>query len=112
LIFVSSVVALSGNAGQSNYSASKAGLGGLGRSLAREVGNRGITVNCVAPGFIETDMTKEIPNDVKSKLASQIPLGKFGNPSDVANAVVFLASNEASYITGNTLNVNGGMYMY
>ena len=111
LIFITSVVGLTGNSGQTNYSASKAGLGGFSRSLAREVANRGITVNCVAPGFIETDMTNKLPDDVKNKLASQIPNGKFGKPSDVADAVGFLASNEASYITGNTLNVNGGMYM-
>ncbi len=112
LIFITSVVGLSGNPGQTNYSASKAGLGGFSRSLAREVANRGITVNCVAPGFIETDMTNNLPDDVKNKLATQIPIGKFGKPSDVADAVGFLASNEASYITGDTLNVNGGMFMY
>ncbi len=111
IINITSVVGLSGNPGQTNYSATKAGLIGFSRSLAREVGSRGITVNAVAPGFIETDMTDELPDDIKDKLLKQIVLGRLGQAVEVANAVAFLASNDAEYITGQTLSVNGGMYM-
>ena len=111
IINVSSVVASSGNAGQTNYAASKAAIEGFSRSLAREIGSRGITVNCVAPGFIDTDMTHDLPEDVKNKLLGQIPLGRLGNPEEIASAVAYLASPAASYITGETINVNGGMVM-
>ena len=111
IIFITSVVAGLGNLGQVNYSASKAGIEGLSKSLAREVSSRDITVNCVAPGFIETEMTKMLPDDVKLRLAENIPMKKFGKPEDVANAVRFLASEQAGYITGTVLNVNGGMLM-
>ena len=111
VIFISSVVGLTGNVGQSNYAATKAGLSGLCKSLAREVGNRGITVNCVAPGDIETDMTKKVGQEIKDALYNSIPMRKFGCPDDIAYATLFLSSDQASYITGNTLNVNGGMFM-
>jgi 3-oxoacyl-[acyl-carrier protein] reductase len=111
IIAVSSVVGQTGNAGQSNYAASKAGLVGLVKSLAREVASRGITVNAIAPGMIETDMTRAITEKAHTEWASQIPLGRAGTPDDVAAAACFLASDEASYITGHVLAVNGGIYM-
>ncbi len=111
IINISSVVGSSGNAGQINYSAAKAGIGGMTRSLAREIGSRGITVNCVAPGFIDTDMTRALPQAQREALLQQIPLGRLGTPEEVAAAVAFLASPQAAYITGVTLHVNGGMYM-
>lgn len=111
IINITSVVGSLGNAGQMNYAASKAGVEGMSRALARETGSRGITVNCVAPGFIDTDMTKSLSEDQISGLISQVPLGRFGTPEDVAAAVVFLASPQGAYITGTTLHVNGGMYM-
>lgn len=111
IINISSVVASMGNAGQANYCASKAGMEGFTRSLAREIGSRNITVNCVAPGFIQTDMTHELPDDVKQTLIKQVPLARLGAPEEIANAVCFLASDKAAYITGETLHVNGGMYM-
>ena len=109
IINISSVVGIMGNAGQTNYSATKAALIGFTKSLAKEVGSRGVTVNAVAPGFIDTPMTQSLPEDVKEAYKKQIPLGRFGTPDDVANAVLFLASEEASYITGEVINVNGGM---
>jgi 3-oxoacyl-[acyl-carrier protein] reductase len=111
IISISSVVGQSGNAGQANYAASKAGLIGFSKALAREVASRGITVNVVAPGLIETDMTKALTEQAQGGWAAQIPLGRAGTPADVAAAVCFLASDEASYITGHVLAVNGGMYM-
>ena len=111
IISVTSVVGSMGNPGQANYAAAKAGVAGMSRALARELGSRNITVNCVAPGFIATDMTAVLPQEQKAALAAQIPLGKLGDPSDIAHAVAFLASNEAGYITGQELAVNGGMYM-
>ena len=111
IINISSVVGHTGNAGQTNYTAAKAGISGFTKSLAQEIGSRGITVNCVAPGFIDTDMTKSLPEDYKKQLLSKIPLGKLGCPNDIANAVAFLASDNASYITGETLHINGGMLM-
>jgi 3-oxoacyl-[acyl-carrier protein] reductase len=111
IISITSVVGSSGNAGQINYAAAKAGIAGLTRSLAREIGSRGITVNCVAPGFIDTDMTRTLTEAQREALLKQIPLGRLGNPEDVAAVVVFLASPQAAYITGTTLHVNGGMYM-
>lgn len=111
IISVSSVVALTGSPGQTNYSAAKAGIIGFSKSLAREVGSRGITVNVVAPGFVETDMTRELPEEQRSYLLNQVPLRRVGEAADVAAAVAFLASAEAGYITGETLHVNGGMYM-
>ena len=110
VISITSVVGAMGNAGQSNYAAAKAGMIGFTKSLAREVGVRGITVNAVAPGFIETDMTSNLPDEQKEALASQIPMGRLGTPDEVANAVLFLAGDSGSYITGQTLHVNGGMY--
>ena len=111
IINITSVVGASGNAGQVNYSAAKAGIAGFTRSLGREIGSRGITVNCVAPGFIDTDMTQALPEASRAALLGQIPLGRLGRPEDIAAAVVFLASPGAAYITGATLHVNGGMYM-
>lgn len=111
IINIASVVGLTGNPGQTNYAAAKAGIMGFSKSLAREIGSRNITVNVVAPGFIDTDMTRELPEEQRQALISQIPLNKLGDPQDIANAVAFLASPEAAYITGETINVNGGMYM-
>ncbi len=111
IINISSVVGHSGNAGQTNYSAAKAGMTGFTKSLAQEVGSRGITVNCVAPGFIDTDMTRELPEEQRNRLLQQIPLGRLGQVDDIAAAVAFLASPTAGYISGETLHVNGGMYM-
>ncbi|MCU7936333.1 MAG: 3-oxoacyl-ACP reductase FabG [Candidatus Thiodiazotropha sp. (ex Dulcina madagascariensis)] len=111
IINISSVVGVMGNAGQTNYAAAKAGIHGFTRSLAREVGSRGITVNSVAPGFIETDMTKELPEAQRKSLEAAIPLQKMGQPEDIASAVLFLAGESGRYITGETLHVNGGMYM-
>jgi 3-oxoacyl-[acyl-carrier protein] reductase len=111
IINISSVVGLIGNPGQANYCAAKAGIGGFTRSLAREVASRGITVNVVAPGFVETDMTKALPEAQRQALAAQIPLGRLGAPADIAAAVCFLAGPGAAWITGETLGVNGGMHM-
>jgi 3-oxoacyl-[acyl-carrier protein] reductase len=111
IINITSVVGATGNAGQSNYAAAKAGLVGFSKSLAREVGSRNITVNCVAPGFIDTDMTRALTDEQRSTLLGQIPLGRLGAPDDVAAAVLYLASEGAGYVTGSTLHVNGGMYM-
>ena len=111
IINITSVVGASGNAGQANYAASKAGVAGMTRSLARELGSRGITVNCVAPGFIDTDMTKALSEAQTSALMAQIPVGRLGQTSDIAHAVAFLASPQAGYITGTELHVNGGMFM-
>jgi 3-oxoacyl-[acyl-carrier protein] reductase len=111
IINITSVVGASGNPGQANYCASKAGVAGMTRSLARELGSRNITVNCVAPGFIATDMTEVLPEAQKDALMAQIPLGRLGAPEDIAEAVAFLASSRAGYITGSELHVNGGMFM-
>ena len=111
IINITSVVASSGNPGQMNYAAAKAGVEGMGRALAREIGSRNITVNSVAPGFIDTDMTKALGEEQHAALLTQIPLGRLGKPEDIAAAVAFLASPQAAYITGTTLHVNGGMYM-
>jgi 3-oxoacyl-[acyl-carrier protein] reductase len=111
IINISSVVGATGNPGQTNYAASKAGLVGFSKSLAREIGSRNITVNTVAPGFIDTDMTRELPEEQRVALTSQIPLGRLGSADEVAAAVVFLASPAAAYITGETIHVNGGMFM-
>ncbi len=111
IINISSVAGLTGNAGQANYAASKAGLLGLTKSLARELASRNITVNAVAPGFITTDMTEILSEDVKKGVVQNVPLGRFGKPEDIAAAVAFLASPEAAYITGQTLTVDGGMVM-
>jgi 3-oxoacyl-[acyl-carrier protein] reductase len=111
IITISSVIGATGNAGQANYAATKAGVIGFTKSLAREVGSRGITVNTVAPGFIDTDMTRALPEEQRDKLLEQIPLARLGDVRDIAYAVAFLASEEAGYITGETLHVNGGMYM-
>ncbi len=111
IISIASVVGVTGNAGQSNYAAAKAGVIGFSKSLAREVGSRGITVNVVAPGFIDTDMTRGLPEAQRDALKAQIPLGRLGDPDDIAKAVAFLASPGAAYISGETLHVNGGMYM-
>ena len=111
IINISSVVGLMGNAGQANYAASKAGLIGMTKSVAREFASRGITANCIAPGYVETEMTNKLTDKVKSSLNEQIPLGRIGNVEDIAYAVAFLASDEASYITGQTLAVDGGMVM-
>lgn len=111
IINIASVVGFIGNAGQVNYVAAKAGMVGFSKALAREVGSRNITVNCVAPGFIETDMTKALSSEQVSKLVGSVPLGRLGQPADIAEAVLFLASPRAAYITGNTIHVNGGMHM-
>ena len=111
IISIASVVGATGNAGQTNYTAAKAGMVGFTKSLAREVGSRGITVNAVAPGFIDTDMTKALPDAQKEALKRQIPLGRLGQPEEIAAAVAFLASPAAAYISGETIHVNGGMYM-
>ncbi|MDR0224813.1 MAG: 3-oxoacyl-ACP reductase FabG [Burkholderiaceae bacterium] len=111
IISITSVVGASGNPGQANYAAAKAGVAGMTRALARELGSRGITVNCVAPGFIATDMTAELPEEQRNALKAQIALGDLGQPSDIAHAVAYLASKGAGYVTGQELHVNGGMYM-
>jgi 3-oxoacyl-[acyl-carrier protein] reductase len=111
IISITSVVGASGNAGQANYAAAKAGVAGMTRALARELGSRNITVNCVAPGFIATDMTDSLPEAQKAALMAQIPLGRLGTPQEIAATVAFLASSEAGYITGAELHVNGGMFM-
>ena len=111
IINITSVVGASGNAGQVNYAAAKAGVAGMTRALARELGSRNITVNCVAPGFIDTDMTAKLPSEQHKALLGQIPLGHLGQPSDIAHAVAYLASPQAAYVTGQELHVNGGMFM-
>lgn len=111
IINITSVVASSGNPGQMNYAAAKAGVEGMSRALAREIGSRNITVNCIAPGFIDTDMTKSLGEEQHAALLGQIPLGRLGAPEDIAHAVAFLAGPQAAYITGSTMHVNGGMYM-
>jgi 3-oxoacyl-[acyl-carrier protein] reductase len=111
IINIGSVVGAMGNGGQANYAASKAGLEGFGRALAREVGSRAITVNAVAPGFIDTDMTRELSEAQREAMLSQIPLGRLGQPEEIARVVAFLASDGAAYVTGATIPVNGGMYM-
>lgn len=111
IVNVTSVIAMTGNPGQSNYAAAKAGIIGFTKSLAREVGSRGITVNAVAPGFIDTDMTRALPEQQRTALVQSIPLNRLGDVQDIANAVAFLVSKEAAYITGETLHVNGGMFM-
>lgn len=111
IINVTSVVGVTGNSGQANYAAAKAGIIGFTKSVAQEIGSRGITVNAVAPGFIDTDMTQALPDVVKDELLKRIPMKKLGQPQDIAHAVTFLASDEAAYMTGQTLHVNGGMYM-
>jgi 3-oxoacyl-[acyl-carrier protein] reductase len=111
IINIASVVGQAGAAGQANYAASKGGMIAMTKSLAQEMGSRGITVNAIAPGYIETDMTRVLPDDVKSRILAQVPLARIGQPEDIANAVKFLACEESSYITGHVLAVNGGMYM-
>ncbi len=111
IVFISSVVGQTGNPGQANYAAAKAGLLGLTKALAREVGSRGITVNAIAPGYIETDMTAALNDDQREKLLSSVPLGRMGSSEDVASGVVYLASEGAGYVTGHVLNINGGMYL-
>lgn len=111
IVNITSVVAGMGNPGQANYCASKAGIEGFSRSLAKEISGRGVTINCVAPGFIETDMTEELPDATKASMLANVPMARLGQPEEVAGAVRFLVSNDASYITGETLHVNGGMYM-
>ncbi|MGD9303888.1 MAG: 3-oxoacyl-ACP reductase FabG, partial [Desulfobacterales bacterium] len=111
IINLASVVGVIGNPGQANYVASKAGMIGLTKTVAKEIASRGITVNAVAPGFIETDMTAVLSDDVKEAMLSQIPLGKAGTPEDIADAILFLASDQAAYITGQVIHVSGGMYM-
>jgi 3-oxoacyl-[acyl-carrier protein] reductase len=111
IINITSVVGASGNPGQANYAAAKAGVAGMTRALARELGSRSITVNCIAPGFIATDMTASLPADQQAALLNQIPMGHLGTPADIAHAVAYLASPQAGYVTGQELHVNGGMYM-
>ena len=111
LVNISSVTGAMGNPGQANYAAAKSGMVGFAKSLAREVGSRNITVNTVAPGFIDTDMTRELSEEQREALLGNIPLGRLGSPDEIAKAVLFLASDDASYITGETLHVNGGMFM-
>lgn len=111
IINISSVIAFSGNAGQANYAAAKAGIIGFTKSLAQEVATRGVTVNAIAPGFIETDMTKSLPENIKNQILERIPMKRFGSAEEIAKAVMFLTSNDASYITGNTIHINGGMLM-
>ena len=111
IINITSVVGASGNAGQTNYAASKAGVAGMTRALARELGSRHITVNCIAPGFIDTDMTRELTAEQTRSLLAQVPLGRLGDVNEIGEVVVFLASSAASYISGATIHVNGGMYM-
>ncbi|HVE53411.1 MAG TPA: 3-oxoacyl-ACP reductase FabG [Ramlibacter sp.] len=111
IVSITSVVGASGNPGQANYAAAKAGVAGMTRALARELGSRGITVNCVAPGFIETDMTAALPEDQQKALLTQIPLGHLGKPADIAHAVAWLASPQAGYVSGQEIHVNGGMFM-
>jgi 3-oxoacyl-[acyl-carrier protein] reductase len=111
IVNITSVVGASGNPGQANYAAAKAGVAGMTRALARELGSRGITVNCIAPGFIETDMTASLPEEQQKALLGQIPLGHLGKPADIAHAVAFVASPDAGYITGQEIHVNGGMFM-
>jgi len=111
IISITSVVGASGNPGQANYAAAKAGVAGMTRALARELGSRGITVNCVAPGFIETDMTAVLPEEQQKALLGQIPLGHLGKPEDIAHAVAYLASARAGYVTGQEIHINGGMFM-
>jgi len=108
IINITSIVGLTGNAGQANYAASKAGLIGMTKSIAKEVASRGITANCIAPGWIETSMTDKLSGEVKNEFLSHIPVGRIGSPDDIANAVIFLASDEAGYITGQTITVDGG----
>jgi 3-oxoacyl-[acyl-carrier protein] reductase len=111
IINISSVVGHTGNAGQTNYAATKAGISGFTKSLAQEIGSRGVTVNCVAPGFIDTDMTKALSEPQREQLLKHIPLGRLGEPADIAHAVCYLASDLAGYITGETIHINGGMLM-